>query len=90
MTELHAAAAAALSIGQFNLTETRAVVVKGSLLTNGTRGQGKALPPAHSRPPPFPPSPSISLSPSLSLWVVMEMKAEGAGASIIEAVVGLV
>lgn len=44
-----AAAAGALFIGQFNLTETQALVVKVSLLTNRTRGQRTALPPSHSR-----------------------------------------
>lgn len=63
--------------------------MKVSLLTNGAGGQGKALPPSHSRF--FLPLLFSSISPSLSsLWVVMEMKAQGGGTSIIEAVVGLV
>lgn len=37
--------AGVLLAGQFNLTETQAVVVMVSLPLNETRGQGKALPP---------------------------------------------
>lgn len=79
-------AAAALLIGQFNLTETRAFMVMVSLLSKGTRGQGKTLPLAHSR---FPCLCLFFASPSLlSPWVVMEMKALRE-TPIIEAVVEL-
>lgn len=63
-----AAAAGALFIGQFNLTETQALVVKVSLLTNKTRGQRTALPPSHSR---FFFSCLCYFPPSLSLFLAL-------------------